>query len=240
MRATTAGMLTLVCALCSCKQKEDSTNSYFPLTVGSRWTYAVSSDVDGKALRDSHVISVISESLKGNEPVVVRRNETEGNIGIEYALRVNPTGIERIAQRSDLEEQATRDEPPRTVLPLPLKAGASWRTQTTAYFILRKSEHPRELRYSHKALMTYTVEAIDETVTVPAGTFRHCARITGVAYLTLYTDPVAGFRKVPLITNEWYCKGIGMVKLERIEEVSTAFFSGGKMLMELIKSIRHE
>lgn len=233
MRATTAGMLTLICALCSCKQEQGSANSYFPLTVGSRWVYAVGGDVDGNAMRDSHEISVVSETMEGDKPVVVRRNETEGGIGIEYALRVSPTAIERIAHRSDLEEHATRDEPPRTVLPLPLKAGASWRTPTTAYLILRKSEYPRELRYSQKALMTYTVESVDETVSVPAGRFSHCARITGVAYLTLYTDPVAGFRKVPLITNEWYCKGIGMVKLERIEEVSTAFFSGGKISMEL-------
>ncbi|WP_151636086.1 hypothetical protein [Noviherbaspirillum aerium] len=233
LKTKAKAMLAMAAILCGCGQQRGGGDSYFPLTVGSSWTYAVSSEIDGRSQRDMHVISVISEHMEGGKPVAIRRSETAGNIGVEYALRSAPGAIERIAQRSDLEEQATPDEPPRTVLPLPLKAGASWRSSTTAYFILRKSEYPRELKYSQKVLMTYTVEAVEETVTVPAGTFAHCARIAGLAHLTLYTDPVAGFRKVPLVTSEWYCRGIGLVKLERTEDVSTAFFSGGSMRMEL-------
>lgn len=226
-----------VCLLIACSRtgagNSDNAGSYFPLSAGSQWNYAVISEIEGKTQADTHVISVIRESIDNGRQTAVRRSETEGNIGVEYSLRVTPDRIERVAQRMDLNEAAIPDTPPRMVLPLPLKEGTSWRSQTTAYLILRNSEYPRELKYSHKALMTYTVEAIDESVTVPAGTFQHCARIVGQAYLTLYTDPVSGFRKVPLVTTEWYCKGVGLVKLIRTEEISTAFFIGGRSTMEL-------
>ncbi|RJF95253.1 hypothetical protein [Noviherbaspirillum saxi] len=226
----------LAAMLCGCGNKVEE-DSYFPLATGTRWAYTVSSESDGNASRENHVISVIKQITQDNRQVAVRRSESEQNIGVEYWISTLPDRFVRIAQRSDLEERATMDAQPRTVLPVPLRKGSAWTTLTTTYFILRKSEFPRELKYSHKALMTYTVESVDETVTVPAGQFSNCARVSGLAFLTLYTDPVRGFHKVPLVTNEWYCKGIGLVKLERIEELSTAFFSGGKMSMELTEYV---
>lgn len=234
MRRLTACCCALLCA-CNGPSGDagGDQESYFPLDAGSRWVYVTDIVADSLSRRELHKISVIQHHVDNGSRVAVRRSETEGNIGIEYTLRTGPAGIERIAQRMDLEEHPTPDAPPRMVLPVPLKVGASWRSLTASYYILRKSEYPRELKYSHMALMTYTVETLEETVTVPAGTFRHCARISGLAFITLYTDPVSGFRKIPLVTNEWYCKGVGLVKLERVEELATAFFTGGRSVMEL-------
>ena len=76
-------------------------------------------------------------------------------------------------------------------------------------------------------------------VEVPAGHFKQCARVAGRADLTVYADPVSGFRKIPLTTTEWYCKDVGLVKLVRIENLDSSFFSGGKVEMVLTQfSIR--
>jgi hypothetical protein len=84
-----------------------------------------------------------------------------------------------------------------------------------------------------KVMLNTTVEAVDETVTVPAGTFKNCARIEGTGLLELYVDAVTGFKTLPIINREWFCKGVGLVKVERIEELQSMFFSGGKITMEL-------
>ena len=230
MRATT--LLTFL-ALSGCGAR-DST-SYFPLQPGARWTYAVETESDGATSRSQQTIRVLDERVYDGKPLFIRRSETPDNIGIEYWLRERPDGIVRIAQRLDLQEQASLDEAPRTVLKLPLKLGDSWRTPTVAYTVLRKNEYPREIKYGRPLLMTYTVEAVDEKLTVAAGSFDHCARVAGHAEMTLFTDPVRGFNKVPVTTTEWYCRGVGLVKLERLEKLATPFYSGGSVLMELVE-----
>lgn len=97
------------------------------------------------------------------------------------------------------------------------------------YLIKRQNDFPRELKYSRSLPMSYTIETIDDVVTVPAGRFERCIRVKGTAEVRLYTDPVAGWRDVPLVTTEWYAPGIGLVKLERIENLQNSpYMSGGK------------
>jgi hypothetical protein len=225
--------LAVCVLLAGCKPGHDNT-SYFPLAPGAHWTYSVQTEADGTASRQQQTISVLDERRFDSKPLFIRRSETPGNIGIEYWLRAQPDGIVRIAQRMDLEETATLDPAPRTVLKLPLTLGANWRAPTVPYTVMRKNEYPREVKYGRGMLMAYTVEALDDKVTVPAGSFEHCARVVGRAELTLFTDPVHGFNKVPVTTTEWYCRGIGLVKLERLESLATMFYSGGKVTMELV------
>jgi hypothetical protein len=125
------------------------------------------------------------------------------------------------------------------VLKLPLAQGASWRVPTVAYTMMRKHEYPRELKHGRGMLMHYTVEALDEKLTVPAGSYAHCARIVGRAEMTLFIDPVRGFTKVPVTSTEWYCRGVGLVKLERVESLSTTFYSGGRVSMTLTDFASH-
>ena len=84
-----------------------------------------------------------------------------------------------------------------------------------------------------KVMMNYTVEAIDETVTVPAGTFKNCARAVGVGMMPLFVDAVQGFVNLTLTNREWYCKGVGLVKVERDEPLNSMLWSGGKVTMAL-------
>lgn len=225
-------ILLLPILVAACGRQSDTT-SYFPLAPHSEWTYEVTTDIDDATHKSVQVIRTLDARRHDGKPIAVRRSEIDASIGVEYWLRETPESIERIAQRTDLQDEAVFDPSPRTVLKLPLKAGGTWAAPSVAYTILRKSEYPRELKYGKPVSMTYNVEALDEEVTVPAGTFRHCARVKGLAELTLYTDPVSGFRKVPITTTEWYCPGVGLTKLERVEPLSTSFFSGGSVKMVL-------
>jgi hypothetical protein len=111
--------------------------------------------------------------------------------------------------------------------------GTEWSTPTVPYLINRRNEYPKELKNSHSALMTWRIEALDEEVQTAAGRFKPCMRVQGTAQLNLYTDPVNGFTDVPLISREWYCQGVGLVKFEREEKLASTFMLGGTLTAEL-------
>ena len=223
--------MTVAALAASCGRKPEPI--WFPLNSGASWRYAVTTETDNLARQSIQSIRVTGHSQLRGQPVYTRRSEASDNIGVEYLLQVRDDAIVRIAQRTDLQALPVADEKPRTVMPLPLALGASWNTLTVSYAVLRRTEYPRELKYGRQLMMTYTVESMDEKVEVPAGVFEHCARVEGRADLTIYADPVSGFRKTPIRTTEWYCKGVGLVKLLRTESIDTSFFIGGKVAMVL-------
>ena len=57
--------------------------------------------------------------------------------------------------------------------------------------------------------------------------------IVGVGVLPLYIDAVQGFSDIPITNREWYCKGVGLVKVERDEPLTSILWSGGTVKMEL-------
>lgn len=213
---------------------EPAGDSYFPLHVGASWTYDVSNDIDGTVNHHLEVVSVPRTTEHGaDQQVYVRRAEVPGAIGIEYWLRKDNVGISRIAIRTDVEDRAHLDPNPRTVLKLPLTVGSSWMVPSQPFAIGPKTELGQGDMKMPKVMITNTVEEIEEEVTVPAGTFKHCARIVGTGSLPLYLDAVQGFKTIPIVNREWYCKGIGLVKLERTELLQSNFFTNGTIKMEL-------
>jgi len=114
--------------------------------------------------------------------------------------------------------------------------GTEWATPTVPYLLQRKNEYPRELKHSHKTLMTWRIEDAQASVTTAQGqTFSPCLKVVGVGHLNLYTDPVNGFSDVPLISREWYCQGVGLVKFEREERVASGFLTGGLLSAEILR-----
>lgn len=219
--------------LAGCSQSLPVGDSYFPLAVGSTWEYDVASDINNILTHETYTLSVDRVVDTDAGEVFVRRVDVPGTIGIEYWLRQEKDRITRIAQRIDADEQAKLDRNPRVVLKLPVTVGANWMVPTEPFVIAPKLEMGMGTTKMPKVLMTYNVEAIDETVTVPAGTFKHCARVAGSGNMNLYLDAVQGFRDVPVVNREWYCKGVGLVKVERTETLQSAYYSTGQIKMEL-------
>ncbi len=217
-----------------CSKTAPQGDSYFPLDVGARWEYDVASDINGTLTRQTYIASVDRTiDYQGGDQVYVRRVEVPGNIGVEYWLRKDKVGISRIAKRTDVEEQAKLDTNARTVIKVPMAQGASWMVPSEPFIVLPKGDLGFKEVKMPKVLMSVTVESMDESVTVPAGTFQHCAKVVGTGSLPLYVDAVQGFQDVPVQNVEWYCKGVGLVKVERSEDISSPLWSTGKIVMEL-------
>lgn len=229
--------LTVVAAAllaAGCSNSVPQGDSYFPLDVGARWEYDVASDISGTLTHQTYVATVDRTIDYANgDQVYIRRVDIPGNLGVEFWLRKDAQGISRIAKRTDAEEQARLDKNARTVIKLPLTQGAQWMVPTEPFIVLPKGDLGLKEVKMPKVLMSYNVEAIDETVTVPAGTFQHCAKVVGNGNLPLYADAVLGFKDVPVQNIEWYCKGVGLVKVERKEDIVSQLWHTGKITMEL-------
>lgn len=204
---------------------------WFPLRAGDEVRYAVtySGDVAHESetwtLRTQGPVSFDGEQL-------MSRHHSQG---VAYIFKVDDKGVRRVALQTDLDREPQADHPQRWVLKAPYQVGTEWNTPTVPHLLQRKNEYPRELKYSHSTLMNWHIESINDTVTTSQGRkFSPCLKVIGTGHLNLYTDPVNGFSDVPLISREWYCQNIGLVKFEREERVSAGFLLGGMLSAEIL------
>ncbi len=218
----------------SCGNSGPAEPSYFPLNTGWSWTYKVRTETPRSGTTSElRVVNQGVVALSDQLTAVERRN----SLGNSYYFVANKNAIIRVASKNELEPQARIDQEdnPRYVMTLPIKESAKW-TQMTRLFLLSKPmDFPQEMKYGKPIPMTFEVEAIDETVSVPAGTFKQCVIITGHRMMKMLTDPVIGFEDIPINQKEWYCPNVGLVKFIRAEIADGRWISGGTYSMELVK-----
>ncbi|WP_298829285.1 hypothetical protein [uncultured Piscinibacter sp.] len=214
----------------ACGSPQD--DSYFPLAEGHRWAYALRTEWENQVVEhESRVIETLGRDALDSGTAWRRRSDS----GVDYWLRSDASGIYRVATKSELQAAPEPDKEPRFVLKAPIAVGTSWRTSTTAYLLQRRQEFPREIRHRHPSIpMNYSIEAVGEAVAVRAGRFDDCVRVKGLAALRLFADPVVGWKDMALTTTEWYCAGVGLVKLVREEPAGSTFLTGGTLTMELV------
>jgi hypothetical protein len=223
-----AAVGVLALAACGAGPGDDA---LFPLAKDRRWTYDVVTTIDEERTeREVLVLANRGTDRIDGAPSWRRRSDS----GVEYWHRVDATGIYRIAARSPLEREAQLDAQRRYVLRKPYAVGTQWEASTVPYVLAHRNRMPNETRDMRKPRpMTYRIEALDQKVQTPAGTFEGCVRVAGRAEIRVYVDATFQFREVPLSTLEWYCPNMGLVRLERKEPSPSKFMTGGTVTMEL-------
>jgi hypothetical protein len=223
-------VMLLMAGLLACDTPR-SGSAWFPLERGHEWTYSVRTELETQAVtRETLTLRNLGSETLAGKPAWRRHSSS----GVDYWHRQDDTGVYRVASKSELDAEARPDAERRYVLKEPLAVGTSWQASTTAYLLRRRSEFPRELRHTHPSLpMTYTIEALAQKVQTPAATFDGCLRVRGEARVRVYADAAAGWRDLPLTTLEWYCPGVGLVRLQRDEPARSAFLDGGSLTLEL-------
>ncbi len=218
--------------------KPSNDNALFPLGAGKRWTYQVETVYDnpeGRTVKQKvEFHNLGSATLADGSTAWLRRSSN----GHEYWFQISDKGVDRVAMKSPLQEQAVMDEEPRQVLPNTLAVGAQWKHNTLPYFLRRRNETPAEFRYVDKfknVPMTYVLAALDESVDTSAGRFEHCVRVDGHMELMLWHDDIYAYKPTPLLTREWYCPGVGLAQFERDEPTTAKFFQGGHLRMRLME-----
>jgi len=236
MRLTTCSLLGLL--LLSGCDKPSSENPLFPLVKGQAWTYQIETVYDAPDAKTvkytMQMKNLGSAEFSDGSTAWIRRS----SMGHEYWLRNTAQSISRVAMKSPLKERAVMDEEETVVLPNPLTVGASWITTTVPYILRRRNEQPADFRYLpkyQKLPITFTVMELDVALETPVGRFKGCARIEGKLDILLWNDDAFAFKPNHLIQQEWYCPGVGLAQVERVEPTTSKLLQGGVMRMKLIK-----
>ena len=224
-------VLPLLPALLACSQKS-ADGSFFPLDEGREWTYRVTKKLgdDAEAQVDNLSFSARGQQTLDSGPAMRRHSDN----GVDYWLRNDATGIYRVASKNPLDNEPQADNPPRYVLRKPFVVGTQWEASTVAYVLQRRNEVPKEIRYTQKpVMMVYRIDALAQNVETPMGSFEGCIRVAGEAKIKLYVDAQFAWRDIPLLSTEWYCPGVGLVRMERVETAPSKFMQGGSVSLEL-------
>jgi hypothetical protein len=223
------GLTALLLAGCS----EPPGASLFPLDPGRTWTYRLTTEWENNTTdREAIVLRNEGRDSTLDSGSAYRRHSDSG---IDYWLRADDTGVYRVASKMGVDDAPKVDPQPRFVLKAPIAVGTAWQASTTTYLLRRRADFPPEIRHSHPSIpMTYVIEALAEKVETPAGAFDQCVRVKGTGLIRLFSDPVKGWQDMPLTTLEWYCPGVGLVRVERSEPANSTFLQGGTMKMELM------
>lgn len=124
------------------------------------------------------------------------------------------TGIYEYARQDAAAVEPEIRSTPEYFLKYPLEAGATWDGTTETNWLARK------VRVSTRT----TVETLDETVTVSAGSFRNCVK-TKTFGDSSFNLGVLGRAKVTVEEHSWFCPGVGLVKAV-LKEGSDHFMMG--------------
>ena len=236
MRRLTIFSLLGLLLLSAC-DKPSHENPLFPLVKGKTWTYQIETvydEPDARTVKYTlEMKNLGSAELSDGSTAWLRRS----NMGHEYWLRNNKQSITRVAMKGPLKERAIMDEEETTVMPNPLAVGATWTTTTVPYVLRRRNEKPADFRYLPKYQnlpIVFTVMELDVGLDTPAGHFDGCSRIEGKLDILLWNDDAFAFKPNHLIQQEWYCPGIGLAQVERVEPTTTKLLQGGVMRMKLL------
>lgn len=226
-----ASTLAVALLVAACGEPKAPSAELFPLAPGHVWTYRQQVEMeDGSQDTTALVLRTRAPEDFDGKPAFRRHSDD----GVDYWLRRDASGVFRVAMGHELQAEPTKDATPRYVLKEPLAVGTEWPSTSVAYLLKRRQGFPTELRHEPKPVaMRYQIEALDDSVSVPAGRYERCLRVKGEGVLKLFADPTNGWRDLPLTTLEWYCPGPGLVKLVRKEPAGSPFIVGGQLTLEL-------
>lgn len=196
------GGVVVVAALAGCHHPDES---YYPLRPGARSIYRLW----GKS-KDAHAPEVSLDGFTFTTTVLPPRDldgrqvvpemvDVNGHLAYSYLAR-RAGGVYQVA-RQELDEKRIRSfTEPSCVLPLPLIKGRSCEATTF--------ETAAGVEFEISG--TSKIEALDEVVTVPAGTYRHCVKTTSVMSGEATVEGVRATLDVNSI--EWFAPDVGLIK----------------------------
>jgi len=174
--------------------------NYLPLAVGMSWTYNITSAAGTTGQGTTSVEANDMAPLAGQSAMRVRSVLLDGStLSWEQAsgssvLRVEEQQVDQsgavVVDKQYMPAILVLDESPAH-----LAAGATW---TEDY---KELKTPSSKGKATKEEAQWTVESIDDTVTVPAGTYS-CIRVRRIHSTS----------KTPSNTVSWYAAGVGRVR----------------------------
>jgi hypothetical protein len=208
-------------------------NELLPLGTSRSMHYRLSINVMGETeLREFTIRDRGTVRYQGMDVGVVELP----NGGRDYLVR-DPSGVRRVGTVRGFDSSLRLDDDQHYLIKLPPTPGTSW--PLTSQVSLAESifylagEHIREREV--QVPMIYSIAANDESITVPAGTYKHCVKITATGSAIVRVKMGENFGHIDVAHADWYAPGVGLVKSERRETSDSPYLRPGSYLQELVR-----
>ena len=210
---------------------------YFPLQEGLEWHYTLTTEYENESSTRELTINSLGQQTLADKSYFIRRTSS----GIDYLINFDESGVYREGLRTLVELKPRLDEEKRYIFKYPLEVDSNWLEVSRPLVLLNVFPFTRKVTGMLFPL-SYRIESLDETVTVPAGTFTHCLKVVGEGVAEIFTDAVRGLNEIPIKVEEWYAPSVGLVKQVRYEmdgqtiKISdTPAYVGGNSRLELVR-----
>ena len=212
----------------------ENNNSYFPLAKKKYWSYKIEikPEIDQKTVYKKVNLSLGEKKLQINgekEKSIYPLLREDGSI---YFYSHNKDGIYRKGSSFLKDKNIHKQTSERIVLPKPEKIGRKWATESKTFLILKRYPY-----YDYRATTNFQIEyeiiSKNQTVITPAGKFKNCLFVRGTGKTKFIGDSEIGTIEINISSEEWYAKGIGLIKSLRIEETDSDLFGTTEMLQIL-------
>lgn len=213
-----ASVLVLAAALWFVAGSRPS-SSHYPLEPGYSWRYEVT---NGSGAAIYLTVTNIGRQQLGSLSTWAQRLELGDSVAYRFA-REEEGRMMMVGEQRPGESEPKPLEPPSVVYVMPLAPGQTWQSDSMTTVALPGT----------RLQTTATVEAADETVEVPGGTFDGCVRVVSRGSTSV---DAAGLGPIALSveTRLWYAPGVGVVRIERTESTDRADVRGVNLVYRLV------
>lgn len=212
-----AGLLTLTAC-------GESGRALYPLGEGLTWEYQISAEsLMGQAGGQRIKVSHLPPRQLNGRTVVPQKLEIGPQSQFSFIVS-DGTGVYAYARQLPGAVEPEIHSAPEYLLRFPLNVETTWEG---------KSEIALPMGQQVSVPTRTHIESVDETVTVPAGTFDHCVKTKAAGEVTANLGPFMGAAKIGLEEHSWFCPGVGMVKSVQKRESKHLLGGTGQIGMEL-------
>ena len=208
-------------------------SSYFPFDKIKSWNYTVKilPEVD-----ESIIYKKTNESLGKR---VIKNDDIDYEVfpilkenGTLLYYQISDNGIYRNGIKFVKDIGVKFEKKKRMVIPANLKVGEGWEVESKTYLILKRYPY-YDYRATTNFKLNYKIVSLNEDIKTPSGKFKNCLKLEGTGKTSFIGDSEIGSIEIDIFSEEWYAKGVGLVKTVRTEKTDTELFGTTKMVQLL-------
>ena len=208
-------------------------HTYFPLGKIKSWSYKIEiePEVDKKTVYKKINLSLGKKKLEleGKKESFYPFLREDGSI---FFYKLEKNGIFRSGFAFAKDQNIYKEKRERMVLPSPIKIGKKWSVDSKTYLILKRYPY-YDYRATTNFMIDYEIISTDEIISTPTGKFRNCILIRGIGNTKFIGDSEIGSIAINIQSEEWYAKGVGLIKSVRVEKTDSDLFGTTKMTQVL-------
>ena len=208
----------------------DDGHDYFPLSEGLAWHYNIARTTMDGTFQQKQILQSLA-ALEWQDQTAVPMLSAGG---AQYLYIHDERGVRQTAVKNRGTQQYRQLAMPLQVLPADLERGTNWH-QTEYTQVLENTGTPWEtlFKIAEPVSMEYVVIGNDALVSVPAGEFPHCIKVQGRGEAHIDVGNYIGQTVITVSVENYYAKGIGLVKSIRRESTTSEALDYGEITLEL-------